>query len=80
MNIFFGWGELTAGTIKEKEKRVWCVITTTHLISNLIPNFVSLPSLPSPKLYRHFKRTSEAINRTLVRQTNNRRQHPCPEG
>lgn len=36
--------------IKEKDKWV-CAITTTFLISDLIPNFASLPSLPSsPKI------------------------------
>ena len=34
--------------IKEKEKWV-CTITTTFLISDLFPNFVSLPFFLSPK-------------------------------
>ena len=34
--------------IKEKEKRVG-VITKIFLVSDFIPNFASLPSLPSPQ-------------------------------
>ena len=40
------WGRYKQ--IKEKEKWV-CTITTTFLISDLFPNFVSLPFFLSPK-------------------------------
>ena len=48
--------------IKEKEKRVR-TITTTFLISDLFPNFVSLPSLLSPKNYTA---SSKELRRLLI--------------